>query len=721
LHCSLCFICLEGLIRTAQQGGKIDLLPLGCSGELQVGMPEPNPTAPQSLADPNETPEDVATLYSWANLHGAKYRDFSASRAQAREEARLRAEEAAAAERRRQEEEAERIRQEKAQLAARLAAEAAEAARQAEADRLAEIARQAEVERQAVLAAQEAQRQALQQRGWQGAEAAESMEAQRSPLPFDDAPQFGIEHVSDARQGFRYETASPSPADAARESVSGFIPGVDYGAPPMNFGRPAQVFSEPHAAHAPQSGAAPSRPYPGMPSDPFRAAPQQPTSSRLNLNSPHSGYPDYSAAPFAARSESPAPFRESVQESYLPSPWHSVDPLEEREAREQTFRPAWLAPEPSPVASPHRAAPMYAPREVPRQAPQQVPMYAQTVGLAPYASQNPGPGSTGPGSNQNPAQTPSQAPSPAEDSLTGSRERITSRWYALKNVFDPEAAPAEQAPAAPPARVPVLAVFSLAGGVGKTSLVASLGRALSSRGERVLLVDTAFFGVLPFFFGARDQRPGQLRTFNPPGVSAEAPIQLVTLDPDSQPGDAQNPDASQNQQFGAERAPAQNQDWLAQEITRFSRGAQRVIIDLPTASGATTRRVLRLAPTVLVPVVPDMNSVVSVGAIESFFRNNGNLAGKQILPYYLLNQFDYSLPLHLDVREILREQIGDRLLPFALRRSPAVSEALAEGMTVMDYAPSAVVAEDYATLAGWVRSLSAPASQSHRGVRWSER
>src|ERR1700685_1475621 len=47
---------------------------------------------PQS--DPNETPEDVASLYSWANLHGAKYRDFSASRAQTREKARLRVEQA---------------------------------------------------------------------------------------------------------------------------------------------------------------------------------------------------------------------------------------------------------------------------------------------------------------------------------------------------------------------------------------------------------------------------------------------------------------------------------------------------------------------------------------------------------------------------------------------------------------------------------------------------
>ena len=47
-----------------------------------------------ALPDPNETPEDVASLYSWANLHGGKYRDFSASRAQMREKARQRMEQA---------------------------------------------------------------------------------------------------------------------------------------------------------------------------------------------------------------------------------------------------------------------------------------------------------------------------------------------------------------------------------------------------------------------------------------------------------------------------------------------------------------------------------------------------------------------------------------------------------------------------------------------------
>jgi cellulose biosynthesis protein BcsQ len=106
---------------------------------------------------------------------------------------------------------------------------------------------------------------------------------------------------------------------------------------------------------------------------------------------------------------------------------------------------------------------------------------------------------------------------------------------------------------------------------------------------------------------------------------------------------------------------------------------------------------------------------------EAFFQHNGGTPGKPSLPYYVLNQFDSSLPLHLDVRELLREQLGDRLLPFALRRAPAVSEALAEGMTVMDYAPNSTVAEDFGSLAGWVKSRSAPASAGYRGVRWGER
>jgi cellulose synthase operon protein YhjQ len=513
----------------------------------------------KALVDPNEPPEDVATLYSWANLHGAKYRDFSASRAQTREKARQRVQEAIETERRRSREEAE-------------------AQRNSEALRAGEAAKAAEAERQAEQAAKETAIKAEQRAAQLAAETA-------------------------AAQHRTWQAPRPEPVPAPQTMIPAQLP------PPA-----APAF------------------YGSQPTPQPQSQPQQP--QYQNYFQPQPYMP-------AVNQQSYAPARE---ESFLQprSPWAPSEP------RETAGRPAWLAADRGDVA-------------------------------------------------------PQALPQGNDDSLQASRDRLTSRWFALKGVFAEPVATSEPLPAPVSSRAPVLAVFSLAGGVGKTSMVATLGRALSARGERVLLVDTAAYGLLPFFFGARNQRPGVLRTFTAPGGSGDAPIQMLTVDTEA---------------LGPESAP---QEMLTQEISRNGRGASRVIVDLATASGATTRRVLRMAPTVLVPVIPDMSSVVSVSSIDAFFQHNVSGAGQQVLPYYVLNQFDPSLPLHLDVREVLREQLGDRLLPFALRRTPAVSEALAEGMTVVDYAPNSTVAEDFGSLAGWVKSLAAAATTGYRGVRWSER
>jgi cellulose synthase operon protein YhjQ len=530
-------------------------------------------TERSALPDPNETPEDVATLYSWANLHGARYRDFSASRAQTREKARQRVEQA----------------MEEEQLKAR---------RDAEAVRIAEATRAAEERNRAVeLLAEEAARLAAQETARQAAfEAAqERVRQQAAQLAAQQAAQLAAQqaaqqaalqaaqHAAQQAQAAQLAAQQAEAAQHAAQQAAWRIPQFDRSAPPET----------------------PSYPPPASPA--------------TNL-----------------------PLRE---ESYTStrSPWISPD------ARESGSRPAWLMPE-----------------------------RVETAG------------------------EPVLPPAP-DETLQESRDRLASRWYALQGVFEGSVPPAQAVPAPVLARPPVMAVFSLAGGVGKTSIVATLGRALSARGERVLLVDTAPYGLLPFFFGARDQRPGLLRTFSPPIASGDAAIQMITLDPEV---------------LGPEAAV---QEALTAEISKHARGSGRVIVDLATASGATTRRVMRLAPQVLVPLVPDMNSVVSVSSIDAFFDHNGGASGKPALPHYVLNQFDPSLPLHLDVREVLREQLGDRLLPFVLRRTPAVSEALAEGMTVMDYAPNSAVAEDFTSLAAWVKSLSAPAGTGFRGVRWSER
>jgi cellulose synthase operon protein YhjQ len=252
-------------------------------------------------------------------------------------------------------------------------------------------------------------------------------------------------------------------------------------------------------------------------------------------------------------------------------------------------------------------------------------------------------------------------------------------------------------------RTPVLAVFSLAGGVGKTSLVATVGRALSSMGEKVLLTDTTSHGLLPFYFGASELRHGTVRTFSPPSGSTDAPIYLVSYDVDHK---TTSDDA---------------QELLAEDIINNGRGAHRILLDLTVGSSWIVRRMSRMSPTILVPVAPDMNSVISLQTVEKFFSGVNDGDGRPLQPFYVLNQFDTSLPLHLDVREVMRRQLGDRLLPFVIRRAQSVSEALAEGMTVVDYAPDAPVAEDYLNVATWLRTVAAPATAGFRNVRWSER
>ena len=622
----------------------------------------------KGLGDQNQTPDDVATLYSWANLHGAKYRDFTASRAQTRESARLRLQAANEAQLQQgdvssksamttdaqrtggaeltilAEHEAAWVAQQEAQLSAQLAArQAAEDA----AYRAAQVAEEKAHQEAAMAAYEAAGRRAAQEAALRDAEEAERQAAQHAARLAAVAAELKAAQLA--------AVAAEQAAHRAAQQ-----PAWQYGQ------------AEHHSAISQPVQASPAAQYePPPPKSPFQPSDNPGFEKRLQGYAPPPQSFMERAGPGSIQPPAPAPMRAPIgtplqlqqgavrRESSGPAntPWAPSA------VRDASGRPAWLTP--------------------------------VTTGTP---AQPPAPGSQ--------PVAPGQAGS--EDTLQGSRDRLASRWFALRGVFSGDPAPAEAVPPPLVSRAPVMAVFSLAGGVGKTSLVATLGRALSARGERVLLMDTASFGVLPFFFGARDKRPGQLRTFSPPGVNSDAPIQMISIDPDS---------------LGPESAGSEagDENGLSGEVSRYARGGvSRVIVDLATASGATTRRLMRVSPMILVPVIPDMNSVVSVGSIDDFFAHNS--AGGSTPPlYYVMNQFDPSMPLHLDVREVLREQLGDRLLTFAIRRAPVMSEALAEGMTVMDYAPNSGVAEDFGTLAGWVKSLSAPASTTYRGVRWSER
>ncbi|HEY4357236.1 MAG TPA: cellulose synthase operon protein YhjQ/BcsQ [Acidobacteriaceae bacterium] len=668
-----------------------------------------------------EVPEDVAVLYSWANLQGAKYRDFSASRREFRAQMRKRAAEAQREAEIRLKAEAEAA----ATAAERAAQEAEEAARfhETEARRAAAEYRQQDshVEQQAreraLQHAQELSRRAHAER-IEAARRAEAIAAAEAAAQ-REAREMAEARASAERQATRY-----AESEAYRKAMAGpqpdtFIPGVmsdpymdhHVATPPPEriFHTPALSEEDMRATRLPRT----REERAGVPSPEESGARRAEKAYWESVEAAHKA--EGHAAQEAAATPNANYFYEpdtqervaAVDQYVRQAPYRRTSdpahPVYLYKAPTGEPEPAMAAPQPpAPVAAPSAeyveepAASFYTP-EPPYVEPEPPPAVETNV-----------PAWLNPASEAHtPVIEPQRpAPPPVADTLQTSRERVAARWYALKGIMDAggqEAKGETIHPRTHDARTPLIAVFSISGGVGKTSMVATLGRALSSLGEHVLLADTTLHGLLPFYFGASELRPGMVRTFSPRPGTNHAPVAMASYDVSSKTGDALS------------------EEWLSAELARTAGDVQRVLLDLSPSSPWVLRHLARLNTLILVPVSPDMNSVISLGAVERFFSGVTDSDGHVVKPLYVLNGFDASLPLHLDVREVMRQKLGDRLLPFVIRRSPAVAEALAEGMTVMDYAPESAVAGDYMHLASWLRSQSLPAESGTKNVRWSER
>jgi hypothetical protein len=230
-----------------------------------------------------------------------------------------------------------------------------------------------------------------------------------------------------------------------------------------------------------------------------------------------------------------------------------------------------------------------------------------------------------------------------------------------------------------------LAVYGSCGGAGSTTVIATLGRIFSKRKNRVLLLDGSAPSVLPFYFGSRATLVGscahmELREETGGAVHVVSPR-------------------------GGEH------DWFASGVARargnFHRALADVTSGVPIYAGLEGTGDLFADSTALVVIVPDLRCAVGIPRILDSFRANEQKSGVPQRVHFLLNKFDASLPLHVEMRARFAGQLGNKLLPFAIQRSEQVSEAVAESLTVVDYAPEAGIADDFVRLADWVETESA--------------
>jgi cellulose synthase operon protein YhjQ len=237
-------------------------------------------------------------------------------------------------------------------------------------------------------------------------------------------------------------------------------------------------------------------------------------------------------------------------------------------------------------------------------------------------------------------------------------------------------------------RVPTIAVLSASGGTGKTTVAATLGRALASTGDNILMIHGALQPSSPLHFGAPVAQAGRLRTFVPPHRN-QGTVQMLAHQFDE--------GSAQSEESGA---------WLIREVNSLRTEVDRCIVEISSPRGQESQ-IVDLAGVCLIVLTPDISSVMALAPLRKLYEHRDRPGSRQQPSvHFLVNKFDPASAFHAEVLQNLRQQLGTRLLPFCIRRSDAVAEALAAGMTVLDYAPKSAPAEDFLRLATWARQAS---------------
>lgn len=242
-----------------------------------------------------------------------------------------------------------------------------------------------------------------------------------------------------------------------------------------------------------------------------------------------------------------------------------------------------------------------------------------------------------------------------------------------------------------------LAVVNAKGGVGKSAISINLSAALARRGQKVLLVDVDHQANASHGLGLRDPADYQRGTTYTAmmGEPTSDAIRTIGESLALLPGDIQlsSLDLQLANELGRERM-------LKDALEGVAKKFDTIVIDCPPALGVGTVNAICAAKEVFIPIDMSYFALTGLDLLFKFIdkarkRLNRGLVVRGIIP----NRVDQRRSLDREILERVHDTHRELVSKVIIRQCQAIVDSTANGVPVIDYAPSSTAAVDFTALA----------------------
>lgn len=243
----------------------------------------------------------------------------------------------------------------------------------------------------------------------------------------------------------------------------------------------------------------------------------------------------------------------------------------------------------------------------------------------------------------------------------------------------------------------IVAVVSMKGGVGKTSLTANLACGVASilGVGRVCVVDLDPQNALHLHFGVDDTHaPGvcvqslEAADWGDTGLQSEYGVACLPYGA-----------VSEAERKAFEALLTEQPDWIGSHIRSAGLDDDAVVfIDTPPGPSVYLKQAFACADVVLVVVLADAGSYATLPAMESWLADAA-VKRPELKCLYVINQVDRGEILNHDVTDLLNQQLKGKVSGIGIHSDESVREALAFQQPVMAYDPHGQASHDLARLA----------------------